>query len=115
MSIIIVSLFVIVFLLWIYKRTQKPKDFPPGPPRWPLIGSLPYITGQNGSLLLGLVKPVQKFGPVIGYYVGNTPAVLVADYNILREITVTPTVNLSHALFHSRLGNDASTWRRKHW
>jgi cytochrome P450 len=86
MSIIIVSLFVIVFLLWIYKRTQKPKDFPPGPPRWPLIGSLPYITGQNGSLLLGLVKPVQKFGPVIGYYVGNTPAVLVADYNILKEI-----------------------------
>ena len=77
MSFIIVSLFAILFAIWYHKRTRKTAEFPPGPPRWPIVGSLPYIAGKNGNLLLGLQD---------GYYIGNTPIVLVADFNVLKEI-----------------------------
>ena len=86
MSTIIFTVFVLVFIAWFYRRTQKPNGFPPGPPRWPLIGSLPYISGKHNNLLLGLRGVIKKYGPVVGYHVGSTPIVLVADFDILKEI-----------------------------
>jgi Cytochrome P450 len=71
-------------LVRFYRRTQKPEDFPPGPPRWPVIGSLPHISNKQNNLLLGLRDPVKKFGPILGYYVGSTPIVLVADFDFLK-------------------------------
>jgi len=86
MSVVLVSALVLVFLIWFYKRTQKPKRFPPGPPRWPIVGSLPYISGKHNNLLLGLRAPVKKFGPILGYYIGTTPIVLISDFDVLKEI-----------------------------
>ncbi len=86
MHFIIVSIFAILFAIWYHKRTKKPPGFPPGPPRWPIVGSLPFIAGKNGNLLLGLRDNVKKYGPVVGYYIGNTPTVLVSDFNVLKEI-----------------------------
>ncbi len=57
-----------------------------GPPRWPIVGSLPYISGKHNNLLLGLRHPVEKYGPMLGYYIGTTPIVLVSDFDVLKEI-----------------------------
>ena len=60
MMLIIVSVLALLLLL-IYKSTTKPKSFPPGPPRLPIIGSLPYIAVRNKpddppSVLTGTLK-----------------------------------------------------------
>ena len=59
MLIVIIGLSVV--LLLIFKSTRKPKKFPPGPPRLPIVGSLPYMAIRNRpsnppSLLTGTLK-----------------------------------------------------------
>ena len=58
-----IHIFAITFilLLVLYKSTKKPNRFPPGPPRLPIIGSLPYINGKlktsdNPSLVHGIMQ-----------------------------------------------------------
>jgi hypothetical protein len=58
MSLLLAAIFVAVFCFWFWKRTRKPEAFPPGPPRWPVIGSLPHISGKHNNLLLGLLVPI---------------------------------------------------------
>ena len=50
-----------LLILLIYKATKKPKSFPPGPPRLPIIGSLPYIMSRSEpseppSLMTGILQ-----------------------------------------------------------
>ena len=79
--------FVVLVAVWIYKATRKPENFPPGPPRLPFVGGLPYMmgSGDQPSLLAGLEQNVKKFGPVFGFYFGQTPAVVLADYELVKE------------------------------
>ena len=58
-----IPIFVIIALLILltYKGTKKPKSFPPGPPRLPIIGSLPYIMSRSDpseppSLMTGIIQ-----------------------------------------------------------
>ena len=88
MNVIFVSIFAALFVVWFYRRTQKPPNFPPGPPRWPVLGSLPHISNKQNNLLLGLRGLVKNFGSVVGYYVGSTPIVLVADFELLKVTKV---------------------------
>ena len=49
-----------LLILLTYKGTKKPKCFPPGPPRLPVIGSLPYIITRSDpseppSLMTGIL------------------------------------------------------------
>jgi len=67
----------------IYKSSRKPEKFPPGPPKLPLIGSLPYL-GTTGSFAHSIIEVVQKYGPVAGIFLGSKPAVFVADFDILK-------------------------------
>ena len=50
-----------LLILLTYKGTKKPKCFPPGPPRLPVIGSLPYIITRSDpseppSLMTGILQ-----------------------------------------------------------
>jgi len=76
-----------LFSYWFYLRTLKPKGFPPGPPRWPVVGSLPHLSNPQGNLLIGLKELVKKHGPVVGYYIGSTPIVMISDYSMLKSFT----------------------------
>jgi hypothetical protein len=67
----------------IFKSTQKPDKFPPGPPKLPVIGSLPYLS-RTGSFAHTIIKIVNKYGPVTGFFLGNKPIIIVADYAILK-------------------------------
>ena len=48
-----------IIMIYMYKCTKKPHRFPPGPPRFPMIGSLPFIATKTNpteprSLLSGM-------------------------------------------------------------
>jgi len=74
---------VLLVLIFIYKSTRKPNQFPPGPPRLPIIGSLPYI---GPCLMKGILKAFSKYGKVVGFYIGGTPNVAISDYNMIKEL-----------------------------
>ena len=82
----LIFIFVALLLTWIYLSTRKPKNFPPGPPRLPMLGSLPFMTGSGSSpsLLHGIIDQVKAHGPIVGFYFGKTPAVVLADYKLVR-------------------------------
>ena len=53
-----------LLILLTYKGTKKPKRFPPGPPRLPVIGSLPYIITKRDpseppSLMTGILQGLE--------------------------------------------------------
>ena len=57
---------VLLLVFLIYKSTRKPKNFPPGPPRLPVVGSLPYMgveskPSEPKSLLTGIRKGTNIF------------------------------------------------------
>ena len=60
MGILLLIILVLIFFI-LYSGTKKPKHFPPGPPRLPVVGSLPYMVVKNkpsepGSLLTGALR-----------------------------------------------------------
>ncbi len=47
------------------------RDFPPGPPRLPVVGCLFSLGGAMGSrLIIDSVQFIPKYGDLIGYVVG---------------------------------------------
>ncbi len=42
-------------------------------------------SGSKPSLLHGLEENVAKYGPIFGFYFGQTPAVVLADYELIKE------------------------------
>ena len=59
-SMIHIAIFILI-LVWTYVRTRKPKNFPPGPPRLPIVGSITYMMGSGNtpSILLGITDQVK--------------------------------------------------------
>ena len=62
---------------------QEIFSFEIGPPRLPLIGSIPFLGGHT-SLIHMVRHAVSKYGPVTGIYLGKIPAVIIADYKTLK-------------------------------
>lgn len=84
----VVSFLAIVVVAWFYRNTQKPANFPPGPPRLPLLGSLPFMkrAGHPFNLLHAWYYAAEKWGPLVGFYLGAGPAVLINDLDILKDL-----------------------------
>jgi len=59
---LLASIFWVLLFLFIIIRLKKPKKFPPGPLKLPLVGSIPFIQGSGNtrSLILGISKQVKK-------------------------------------------------------
>ena len=90
-TLIFVTIFILLFCIWFYLNTHIPEKFPPGPPRYPILGSSRYILveGENGarkSIMHGILKNVEKYGKIFGFYMGSQPFVVIADYNVLKEV-----------------------------
>ncbi|KAG8234638.1 hypothetical protein J437_LFUL019633 [Ladona fulva] len=43
----LVAILVVLLVYWVF---SKPNNFPPGPPRLPLVGSLPFINTRKEPL-----------------------------------------------------------------
>lgn len=88
LKMLIYIVFFALLAIFLYKSTRKPEKFPPGPPKLPMVGSLPYLN-KSGSFAQISIDLAKKYGPVCGLYLGRKPMVIVTDYNILKGTFVT--------------------------
>ncbi|XP_056637719.1 methyl farnesoate epoxidase [Diorhabda sublineata] len=75
---VIVSIILIALLA--YMDTRKPRNFPPGPRWWPILGSAPQIAMlQRGTkhLLFTTALLAKKYGPILGLKVGREILVVI--------------------------------------
>ena len=75
--------FFTLFFYWFLTKFKKHAKFPPGPPKLPIVGSIPFLA-VKGGFIHTLIYVVEKFGPVSGIYLGSLPTVIISDYNILK-------------------------------
>ncbi|KAM6430448.1 uncharacterized protein PHA67_002446 [Liasis olivaceus] len=74
-----------LLFLWFWK-SRRPRGFPPGPWRLPLIGNLLQVS--MGNLLKDLDQLAKKYGPVFSLYLGGTPAVFTHGFRSAKEVLV---------------------------
>ncbi|KAM7427258.1 Thromboxane-A synthase [Porites harrisoni] len=58
----------------------------PGPAPWPFVGNVPEMSKKPKQLFDKEVT--EKYGRVCGYYLGRSPAYLISDLDLLKQITV---------------------------
>ena len=80
------AVFLFIFYLW--KSQKKPSNYPPGPPKWPLIGSftLSPFASQKENHRVKVANMVEEYGPAIGLYLGPNPIVYLHDPVFTRKV-----------------------------
>lgn len=87
---------IILTTLFFYLDTRKPKNFPPGPRWFPIIGSaleLNRIGKKTGSLSKTTEDLAKKYGPVIGTRVGVDRIIFIYGYNEYKEFSTREEFN----------------------
>ena len=79
-------IFLVVFL--ILKGTRKPRAFPPGPTKWPVIGTydLSPLSWRKENHRVIVADMVATYGPTIGVFVGPQPIIYLHDPLLTRKL-----------------------------
>ena len=84
-----IVILVILSIVWFFKKSTKPENFPPGPPRYPIVGSY-FYTVKPGEKRPNLFWTVRKFfheyGPIFGFYLNNSAFVVLTKYEDIKEV-----------------------------
>ena len=77
-----------ILVLYVWNSHRKPLNYPPGPARWPLIGTfaLSPLSSQRENHRVKAAKMVEKYGRTIGMYLGNTPVIYLHDPLFTRKL-----------------------------
>nr|AKH03511.1 cytochrome P450 3075A5 [Paracyclopina nana] len=82
--------FLACLLAYFWKcKTSKPKSFPPGPARYPILGSAMSLQNpktKKPELFYGIRKLQQEYGSIFGFYLGNQSAVAITKFEDIKEI-----------------------------
>ena len=78
MEVVTIILLIIVFTFFLWYSTKRPKDFPPGLRRLPIIGHI--VRGSKPRLGSG------KSQKVVGSFFGNYPTTTIHDFHTAKEL-----------------------------
>ena len=82
MSLLFASVLVVLLTWLCWRSTRKPSRFPPGPPKFPIVGSLPFLNRCHLHLADQLRA---KYGRVASFFIGGQPFVVISDYKLAKE------------------------------
>jgi hypothetical protein len=63
---------------------QRPKDFPPGPATWPLIGNLHLMPKEKAHLQFQ--KWAQEYGPVYSLMLGTQVMIVLSSDQAIKDL-----------------------------
>ncbi|XP_015242723.1 PREDICTED: cytochrome P450 2F2-like [Cyprinodon variegatus] len=93
-------MFFSVFLLWLFAwfiillfRSQRPKNFPPGPPILPVLGNILNLSLENP--LKDFDRLNRLYGNVYSIYIGPKPAVVINGLKAMKEAMVIKAADFS--------------------
>jgi hypothetical protein len=66
------------------KIGQRPKDFPPGPPTWPLVGNLHLMPKEKAHLQFQ--KWAQEYGPVYSLMLGTKVMIVLSSDQAIKDL-----------------------------
>ncbi|CAG7819689.1 unnamed protein product [Allacma fusca] len=75
-----------VFALYFFLKPRRPKNFPPGPPGYPIIGSIPYLMKLDSTITGGMTKMGENFGPVSSAFMGKNRAIIVNGWDAVKQV-----------------------------
>ncbi|XP_055587549.1 probable cytochrome P450 304a1 [Uranotaenia lowii] len=98
----------LIYRVYRYMFERPSSHFPPGPPRLPLLGGYPFLLALNyRHLHQAAAKLSQLYGSkLIGLYLGPLPAVIVNDYNTVRDVLTRSDFDDRPDLFMARLRDE---------
>ncbi|XP_071516546.1 methyl farnesoate epoxidase-like [Panulirus ornatus] len=108
----------LLLLLLVFLGSRKPRGYPPGPPRWPLVGSLPYLERHLPHKLFSRFS--STYGPVVGLYFGTQPAAIVNGWEAVKESIYNEDLNgrpelLLLTLMYNTTRRGVMFTEKEHW
>lgn len=83
-TILLLVKLLVIFLLFLWRRSQTRKDLPPGPKGLPLLGVL-----NNPQKMFQQFREYRKqFGDIFGFYTGRSYTVVVNGGETIRDVFV---------------------------
>ncbi|XP_066996047.2 methyl farnesoate epoxidase [Anabrus simplex] len=79
---VLISTAAVLYFLYTW-MTMKPKNFPPGPPYLPIVGSTPFIARKHFHLTMDDLG--KKYGPVVGLFTPDR-TISVSDPSTVLEV-----------------------------
>ncbi|XP_031150701.1 cytochrome P450 2F2-like isoform X2 [Sander lucioperca] len=87
-------MFASIFLIWLcivflilLLKSQRPKNFPPGPPILPILGNILHLSLENP--LKDFERLRNTYGNVYSLFLGTRPAVIINGMKAMKEAMVT--------------------------
>jgi len=100
----ILTAFLVILVIYSVKKSIRARDFPPGPPCFSVLGSLPYLDVRNLSRSFNKLK--DKYGEVFSIFIGTKPVVVLNTPEVIKEAFERPE-------FSGRPGNFSGTFFQK--
>ncbi|XP_046394716.1 methyl farnesoate epoxidase-like [Ischnura elegans] len=91
-----------LYFLWLL-LLAKPKSFPPGPVRFPVIGNIYHLRKWGPYLYQSMAEMKRRYGEVAGFFVGPNPIILVSGLEAIKELSFREDLSGRPSFFHHKL------------
>ncbi|KAM5145595.1 cytochrome P450 2G1-like [Mantella aurantiaca] len=85
-AVLIIVLLCLICIAWTKGKTKDATLLPPGPLPLPLLGNI--LQMRPDKFLVTLQKFQKKYGPVFTVHFGTRPAVMLCEYDIIKEALI---------------------------
>ncbi|XP_038078489.1 cytochrome P450 2J6-like [Patiria miniata] len=100
---------IVVFLV-LFRTLRRPRNLPPGPWGWPVLGNLPQIMASGDKMHELFSKLTKRYGNIIHVEAGGISMVVLHGHDTAKEafsqyeLSARPELHITHAVCPSRIG-----------